>query len=70
METIRVKAPSVGIKKDLEFGRVILVFESEKADIEFHIPAYNALDVGLELLANAKAVIDEFYDRAQKETIQ
>lgn len=70
MTDLHIVSPSMRVEKDPEFGRVILIFESEKTDVEFLIPAYAALNVGLEILAGAKDVIDSFYKRVSEETVQ
>ncbi len=58
-----IKATGMAVEKDVETGRLHITFDGEEGGVTLVVPAYRALGVGVEILAKAKEVIDEFYDR-------
>lgn len=69
---IRVKSSKVSVATDIKRGTVTLSFECERQDVEITMRAFDALDVGLKILAGTKMLIDVLLEWAntKEETIQ
>ncbi len=71
-KTRQIKAHAVAVTSDIKTGVVSLIFESGTHDVEIQMHAFEALDVGLKVLAGAKSLIDTLlaWAKTRGETIQ
>ncbi len=69
---IHVKSSKVHVDTDIKRGTVTLSFEGERQDVEITMRAFDALEVGLKILAGTKMLIDVFVEwaSAKEDTVQ